>query len=182
MSKYNSSDSKAGEINLAESNQFTLKGNDDIYEIYSSPRLDSYKLNVESNKKISTRSNSRRSIKISNLTNFSFRKYNSDDQEMKNEDKINITDNNNFKKVNIIPVQGKSNSIVKITLTKTKKNSNKKEDEGNKILFPSDEIKEEINNIIKNPNEQIMNLSKIFCYFLMFRFTYFVIFEKIWWS
>ena len=159
MSKCNSSDSKAGEINLAESNQFTLKGDDEIYEIYSSPRPDSYKLNVESNKKINTRSSSRRSIKISNLTNFSFRKYNSDDQEMKNEDKINITDSNNFKKVNIIPVQGKSNSIVKITLTKTKKNSNKKTNESNKNLFPSNEIKEEINNIIKNKNEQIANLN-----------------------
>ena len=158
MSKCNSSDSKAGD-NLAESNQFTLKGDDEIYEIYSSPRLDSYKVNVESNKKVSTRSNSRRSIKISNLTNFSFRKYNSDDQEMKNEDKINITDNNNFQKVNIIPVQGKSNSIVKITLTKTKKSSNKKTNENNTILFPSNEIKEEINNIINNKNEQITNLN-----------------------
>ena len=163
MSKCDSSDSKKGD-NLEESNQFTLKGEDEVcespYSPYSSPKLDSYKFNIESNKKINLRSSSRRSITINNLTNFSFRKYNSDDQEikeLKNEDNINTKDKNNFQKVNIIPVQGRSNSIVKITLTKTKKDSSKKKNENITKLIPSNEAKEETNNNIKNQNQNEQN-------------------------
>ena len=134
MSKYNNSDKKnekVNEIDLEASNQFTLKGEDDIQYEQSSPKLESNKIHIESNRKSNARSNSRRSIKINNLTNFSFcsseHRNNSDDVENKEnkiEEKKDFEDN--FKKINIIQRERKCNTIVKITVTKTKENSSKK--------------------------------------------------------
>ena len=144
MSKYYRSDSKQGDYNLNESDQFTLKGEDEAYE--SSPKLDSYKFLFGKN---NARSNSNQSIKINNLTNFSFSKHNLDSQEKKNL----FNDRKDINKINIIPKEKRYKSIVKVNFAKSKKKIRKRKNGKISKSLPPNEIKENMI-FINNENEQ----------------------------
>ena len=144
MSKYNISDSNKGDINLNESDHFTLKGEDEVYESY--PILDSYKFFMEKN---NTSPNSNQSIKINNLTNFSFSKHNLDSQEKK----LYLNDK---KDINKIPKEKRYKSIVKVTFAKSRKKIRKRKNEKISKSLPPNEIRENFI-YINNENEQNEN-------------------------
>ena len=105
------------DFDLEASNAFTLKGDEEAQMEFSS------KIEIENNKKHSRATNSHQSIKISNLTNYSFgHKLINDESDNDNDSEI---DNNDiigtFKKNNILPKTRKCDSVVKIKLTKMKK-------------------------------------------------------------
>ena len=105
MSKQNS---EKIDFDLEASNAFTLKGDEEAQMEFSS------KIEIENNKKHSRATNSHQSIKISNLTNYSFgHKLINDESDNDNDSEI---DNND-----IIGTFKKCDSVVKIKLTKMKK-------------------------------------------------------------
>lgn len=141
MSKLNSESKseKNNEIDLEASNQFTLKGDDDT-------QYDA--MLIESNKKSSLRSCSHRSIKILNLSDFSFC---GTDHKIKLEE-IDFNGNNNEEKENIInspnhisiiPRDRNSNTLF-IKFTKLSNSSSKRL---NKSSISIKEIKESIKEI-----------------------------------
>ena len=147
MSNYIRSESSKDYISLNESNQFSLKGEEEVYE--SSQILDSYKLYIEQNKKNSIRPNSNCQIQINNLTNFSFSKINPDTKE-KNIYFNDKTENNKMSKV---PIEKRHKSIVKVTFFKNIKKIAKKRNE--KISKSLPNITRE--NVIQFNNENEQN-------------------------
>ena len=144
MNKYSRSDSNQGDINLNESNQFTLKGEDEVYE--STPKLDSSIFFIEQNKKNNASSHP---IQINNLINFSFSKHNPNTQEKK----IYFNNGKDINNISIIPRERKYKSIVKVTFTKSRKKINKKRKEKSSKSLPPNETRENMI-YINNENEQ----------------------------
>ena len=166
MSKYNinSSDSKSvksNDFDLEASNQFTLKGEDEQYEAFQSSGS---KFDILSDKKSkSNNSNSsHHSIKILNLSEFSFcgneHKFNFFENEINNENRSDVKRViiEGLKKINIIPIEKNASNVVKIRFTKAKTGSPKR----NKYIAMN-EIKECINEIKsddeKDANEKDLN-------------------------
>ena len=186
MNTLSTSDSKLCKDNstdLESSKVFSLKGDDDDIQI-DQLQLSKSKLEIESNKRFQLWLNSHRSIKIANLSEFSF--CGTDHKLLFQESEIKEYKNdedrfNHFQKISIIPKERKSNSnndIVKITLTKAtqslskksknyknslpeiKENENENErnfqSEGNILLNST--IKKELNKTINDTN--IINISE----------------------
>jgi hypothetical protein len=166
MSKYNinSPDSKSvksNDFDLEASNQFTLKGEDEQYEAFQSSGS---KFDILSDKKSkSNNSNSsHHSIKILNLSEFSFcgseHKFNIFENEINNENRNDVKRViiEGLKKINIIPIEKNTSNVVKIRFTKAKTGSPKK----NKYIAMN-EIKECINEMKsddeKDANEKDLN-------------------------
>ena len=161
MSKYNinSPDSKSvksNDFDLEASNQFTLKGEDEQYEAFQSSGS---KFDILSDKKSkSNNSNSsHHSIKILNLSEFSFcgneHKFNIFENEINNENRNDVKRViiEGLKKINIIPIEKNTSNVVKIRFTKAKTGSPKR----NKYIAMN-EIKECISEI-KSDDEKDVN-------------------------
>ena len=147
MSKYSRSNSIQGEANPNESNQFTLKGEEEEYE--SSLRLDSYKFFIEHNKKNTSRSKSSSPIQINSLAEFSFSENNPEVQEQK----LYLNDRKDINKANKIPMERMYKNIFNVTFTKNKKKVNKKRNEKISKSLPPNQTKENFI-YINNENEQ----------------------------
>ena len=118
MSKPNS---ERFDIDLEASNAFTLKGEEEN-QMEMPTRIE-----IETNKKNQRATNSHRSIKINNLTNYTFgiceSKFNEEDSADINDNNIDIIGTFKKTKNNIIPKERKCESIVKIKFTKMKKSN-----------------------------------------------------------
>ena len=106
------------DFDLEASNAFTLKGEEET-QIDQSTRIE-----IETNKKHQRATNSQRSIRINNLTNYSFgiseSKLNDEENDI-NETKIDLIGTFKKNKNNVIPKERKCDSVVKIKFTKMKK-------------------------------------------------------------
>ena len=137
MYNQSNSESKIDKIHLdlEASNQFTLKGDDDIQ--IDQNQFSGSKIEIESNKKSNVRSNSRRSIKILNLTDFSFR---SNEDRFINEEVFYNINKSEEKKEENLPKRRKWKNIIKIKIAK--EISSEKKNKFNLFDISSNEIQE----------------------------------------